>query len=205
VENRIDAKEFIRELHSDSNTYIKIASPIQGDFKQQEERAIYNSLVAFKVFKITQQRPFLLSLFKARERKIIKLDDQKEIMLFLERFHFMFTAVCSLRPSIFERSYYRAARDLQNASDKRKAKDILNVLKDSLAEKIPDETVFTDKFKELKFYNGYTDNKKLIQYIFNQATPPQADGVWKQICSRILDSDCKPVVFAAERRGIYPY
>jgi len=39
----------------------------------------------------------------------------------------------------------------------------------------------------------------------NQATPPQADGVWKQICSRILDSDCKPVVFAAERRGIYPY
>jgi len=43
------------------------------------------------------------------------------------------------------------------------------------------------------------------KYNPNQATPPQADGVWKQICSRILDSDCKPVVFAAERRGIYPY
>jgi len=44
-----------------------------------------------------------------------------------------------------------------------------------------------------------------IVAIDNQATPPQADGVWKQICSRIPDSDCKPVVFAAERRGIYPY
>jgi len=47
--------------------------------------------------------------------------------------------------------------------------------------------------------------RSLKQEEVNQATPPQADGVWKQICSRILDSDCKPVVFAAERRGIYPY
>jgi len=50
-----------------------------------------------------------------------------------------------------------------------------------------------------------SDMKKQIPVWKNQATPPQADGVWKQICSRILDSDCKPVVFAAERRGIYPY
>lgn len=168
IENKIDAKEFIKELHSDAETYVKIAFPIQEDFKQQEEKSIYDALLAFKIFNITQQRPFLLSLFKARERRIIKLDDQKEIMLFLERFHFMFNAVCSLRPSGIEGSYSRAARDLQNASDKRKAKEILNVLKDSLAARIPDETVFTDKFKELKFYKGYTRDKKLIQYIFNK-------------------------------------
>lgn len=167
-ENKIDAKRFIEELYSDSETYIKIASPLQEDFRQQEEKSIYSSLSAFKVFNISQQRPFLLSLFKAREKRIIKLDDQKEIMLFLERFHFMFNAVCSLRPSGIEASYSRAARDLQNVSDKRKARDIINVLKDSLTRRIPDETVFLDKFKELKFYNGYTRDKKLIQYIFNK-------------------------------------
>lgn len=168
IEDKIDANKFIKELHSDAETYIKIASPIQEDFKQQEERSIYNALSAFKIFNITQQRPFLLSLFKARERRIIKLDDQKKIMLFLERFHFIFNAVCSLRPSGIEASYSRAARDLQNVSDKRRAKDILNVLEDNLAARIPDKTVFTDKFKELKFYNGYTRDKKLIQYIFNK-------------------------------------
>ena len=35
-------------------------------------------------------------------------------------------------------------------------------------------------------------------------TPPQADGVWKQTCARIPDSDCKPQSFAAKRRGICP-
>lgn len=168
AEDKIDAKKFIKELHSDSKTYIKIASPLQEDFKQQEERCIYNALSAFKIFSITQQRAFLLSLFKARERRILKFDDQKEIMLFLERFHFMFNAVCSLRPSGVENSYSRAARDLQNASDKRRAKEIINILKESLETRIPDETVFTEKFKELKFYNGYTRDKKLIQYIFNK-------------------------------------
>lgn len=168
MENKIDAKQFIKELHSDAKVYIKIASPIQEDFKQQEERSIYNALSAFKIFNVTQQRPFLLSLFKARERRIVKFDDQKEIMLFLEKFHFIFNAVCSLRPSGIEGSYSRAARDLQNASDKRKAKEVLSVLKDSLLGRIPDETVFTDKFKELKFYNGYTRDKKLIQYTFNK-------------------------------------
>jgi uncharacterized protein with ParB-like and HNH nuclease domain len=168
VEDKIDAKEFIKELYSDSETYIKIASPLQEDFKQQEEKSIYNTLSAFKIFNITQQRAFLLSLFKARKRRILKFDDQKEIMLFLERFHFMFNAVCSLRPSGVENSYSRAARDLQNASDKRRAKEIINVLKDSLTTRIPDETVFTEKFKELKFYSGYTRDKKLIQYIFNK-------------------------------------
>ncbi len=167
-EDKIDAKEFIKELYLDSEIYIKIASPLQEDFKQQEEKSIYNNLSAFKIFGITQQRPFLLSLFKAREKRIIKFDDQKEIMLFLERFHFMFNAVCSLRPSGIEASYSRAARDLQNASEKRKVREIINILKESLTTRIPDETVFTDKFKELKFYNGYTRDKKLIQYIFNK-------------------------------------
>lgn len=171
IENKINAKEFIKELHLDAVTYIKIAFPIQEDFKQQEERSIYNALSAFKIFNNTQQSPFLLSLFKAREKRIIKLDDQKEIMLFLERFHFIFSAVCSLRLSDVEGSYSRAAKDLQTlqtASDRRKAKEILNTLKENLAIRIPDETVFADKFKQLKFYNGYTRDKKLIQYIFNK-------------------------------------
>jgi hypothetical protein len=89
-------------------------------------------------------------------------------MLFLEWFHFIFNAVCSLRPSGVEGSYSRAARDLQAASDRRKAKGILNTLKENLTARIPDETVFVDKLKELKFYNGYTRDKKLIQYIFNK-------------------------------------
>ncbi|MBW4692470.1 MAG: DUF262 domain-containing HNH endonuclease family protein [Lyngbya sp. HA4199-MV5] len=168
LEGKINARKFIKEIHSDAETYVKIASPVQEDFKQQEEKPIYDALFAFKVFNITQQRPFLLSLFQAKEKRLIKLDDQKEFMLFLERFHFIFNAVCSLRPSGIQGSYSRAARDLQAASDKRKVKEILDTLKKSLTARIPDEAVFVDKFKELRFYTGYTRDKKLIQYIFGK-------------------------------------
>jgi len=56
-----------------------------------------------------------------------------------------------------------------------------------------------------RFLNELLEWLREYGYQQNQATPPQADGVWKQVCSRIPDSDCNPVVFAAERRGIYPY
>ena len=102
-------------------------------------------------------------------------------MLFLERFHFIFNAVCSLRPSGIEASYSRAARYLQNVSDKRRAKDILNVLEDNLAARIPDGIVFTDKFKELKFYKGYTRDKKLIQYIFNKIERSKGDVYYRHL------------------------
>lgn len=168
IEGKIDAKNFIKEIYSDSYIYIKIASPLQEDFKQQEEKFIYHTLSALKIFNVVQPRPLLLSLLKAKEKKVVKRDELKEVMLLLEKFHFMFNAVCSLRPSGIEGSYSLAARGLQNASDKREAKEIIRKFKESLEAKIPDEALFTEKFKELRFYDGYTRNKKLIQYIFNK-------------------------------------
>lgn len=168
IAGKINAQEFIEELYRDSKIYIKIASPIQEDFKQQEERLIYNCLLAFKIFKIYQQRPFLLSLFKAREKKLVKLDQQKDIMLFLERFHFIYNAICTLRPSGIDAMYSRAARGLQETSDKQKARELIKNLKESLAAKIPDEAVFIEKFRELRYHSDYTSNKKLIQYIFTK-------------------------------------
>ncbi|MEN8132674.1 MAG: DUF262 domain-containing protein [Pseudomonadota bacterium] len=164
---KIDANKFIFELHSDSKIYVEISSPISEDFRQQEEKAIFNALMAFRVFGLTQQRPFLLSLFKARERGVVKLAEQKDILIFLERFHFMFNAVCSLRPSGVEASYSRAARDLHDAENRREAKAVLNTLKDRLYERVPEESTFVEKFSTLKFYKGYTKDKKLIQYVFS--------------------------------------
>jgi len=163
----LDARSFIKEFHADSQLYIQISAPIEEDFKQQEEKIIYSSLSALKIFGISQHRPFLLSLFKARKKGIVKYSDQKDILLFLESFHFKFNAVCSLRPSGIEASYSRAARDLQSATDRRKAKNIIKVLKQRLSDRIPDEKTFIRKFGELKFYKGYTRDKRLIQYIFS--------------------------------------
>ncbi len=163
----IEASTFLDELISDADLYIKIASPVIEDFKQQEEKELYRSLIALKIFNVSQQRPFILSLFKAKERGLIKLIELKEILSFIEKFHFFFNAVCSMRPSGIEGSYSKAARQLFEAKDKPTVKKIIEELKKQLMPRLPDKDTFKDKFSNLKFIKGYTKDKKLIQYIFS--------------------------------------
>ncbi len=166
--DKISAHDFINELYNDAKIYVKVSAPLHEDFRQQEEKEIFEALSAFRVFGITQQRPFLLSLFKAKNKGTVKFADQKDILAFLEKFHFMFNAVCSLRPSGVEASYSRAARELQAASNRKEAKEVLKTLKARLIERIPEETTFAEKFSTLKYYKGFTKDKKLIQYIFSK-------------------------------------
>lgn len=165
-EGKIDPKLFIKDLHHDAKLYVKISSPSTEDFTLQEERRIYRSLAAFRIFGLSQPKPFLLSLFRARENGVVKFSQLVETLSFLEKFHFMFNAVCSLRPSGVEASYSRAARDLRAASDKNSAKDAIFALREGLEKRVPEESAFIEKFHELKFNNGYTKDKRLIQYIF---------------------------------------
>jgi len=163
----IEANTFLDALTNDAILYTKIASPVFEDFKQQEERELYRSLSALKIFNVSQQKPFVLSLFKAKERGVIKLSELKEIASFIEKSHFFFNAVCSMRPSGIEGSYSKAARQLSEAKDKPSTKKIVDDLKQQLITRLPEKDIFIDKFSTLKFLKGYTKDKKLIQYIFS--------------------------------------
>ena len=76
----IDAKSFVDELVSDAKLYVSTTSPVIEDFKQQEEKEVYRSLVALKVFTVQQQRPFILSLFRVREKGYLRLAELKETL-----------------------------------------------------------------------------------------------------------------------------
>jgi hypothetical protein len=86
----------------------------------------------------------------------------------MESFHFKFNAICSQRPSGIEGSYSKAARDLIAAKNRNEAKKIINTLKTRLIEREPEESVFIDKFNEIKFSDGNTRHKRLIQYILTK-------------------------------------
>ncbi|WP_318385947.1 DUF262 domain-containing HNH endonuclease family protein [Enterobacter sp.] len=167
--DEIDAANFIDELLYDAEIYVKISSPIEQDFPELEMKPIYRGLLALKLFNISQNKPFLLSLFKARARGTLKLVDMNNAILSIERFHFMFNAVCSLRPSGIESAYAKAARALvDNAATKRNNRVVIQSLLDMLTKRKPEYSVFTEKFVTLKFSNEELKNKRLIQYIFNR-------------------------------------
>lgn len=165
----IDAGEFIDELLSDAELYVKISSPTEQDFPEVEMRPVFKGLQALRLFNISQNKPFLLSLFKARAKGTLKLADMNRAVLSIERFHFMFNAVCSLRPSGIESAYAKAARALvDDAATKASNRQVIKSLLDMLVKRKPEFSVFIEKFGMLKFSNQELKNKRLIQYIFNR-------------------------------------
>ena len=166
-EGKIDPKEFMERLCVDSRIYAIISSPLESDFKMQHEKVIFNALNALKFFGIIQHKPFVLSLFRARERRIVSFSKVLETLVFLEKFHFIFNAVCKMSTNKIERPYAKASRELNNEVDNNKAIAIIDELIENFKNKTPDYEMFEDGFKKLKYVSSYTKDKKLIQYIFS--------------------------------------
>ncbi|MGY0314114.1 DUF262 domain-containing protein (plasmid) [Alteromonas macleodii] len=160
------AEDYLQELHDDCLSYIKIVSPLSTDWPQADQRDIFNSLSALRVFNVSIMRSFLLSLFKARKRGILKQAKFIDTLKKIENFHFMFNSICSLRPSGIEGTYAKSARKLSNTVDSREARETIDELLTTLSQKKPTQENFIDKFSKLQFVNGNTSHKKLIQYIF---------------------------------------
>ncbi|NEO57014.1 MAG: DUF262 domain-containing protein [Okeania sp. SIO3B5] len=165
--NREIGENFLGELVNDADLYVKISSPITEDFKQQEEKDLYRSLLALKIFNVSQQKPFILSLFKTLKEKKVKLSQAREILAFIEKFHFSFNAICSMRPSGIEGSYSKAARKLFEGTNKRDCGAAIDELKQQLEKRLPDKKIFINNFSKLRYVSKYTKKKKLIQYIFS--------------------------------------
>lgn len=157
---------FLEDLHSASALYVKIASPNTNDWTQLDQKPIFNALSALKTFNVSINRPFLMSLFLAKQNGRIRQAFLIETLQKVEAFHFAFNAICSMRPSGIEGAYSKAARLLHAAGDAREARAVITDLMSRLRDRLPSETTFLEKFKKLKFTNSFTKDKKLIQYIF---------------------------------------
>ena len=166
-ETKKDFKDFLQVLIEATEDYTKIISPATTDWREQEAKQVYNSLIALNTFRVSQHRPFVLALLKSYKEKKINITDLREALIKVEKFHFYFTAVCSLRASGLESIYSKSSRDLRSKTDRNSAKAVIKELTDKLANKIPSEDLFVRKFHELKFTDWLTKDKKLIQYIFS--------------------------------------
>ncbi|HDZ0687559.1 TPA: hypothetical protein RRT29_005345, partial [Klebsiella pneumoniae] len=82
---------------------------------------------------------------KARSKGTLKLADMNRAVLSIERFHFMFNAVCSLRPSGIESAYAKAARALvDEAATKASNRQVIKALLDMLVKRKPEFSVFLE-------------------------------------------------------------
>ncbi|MEG6410272.1 DUF262 domain-containing HNH endonuclease family protein [Enterobacter roggenkampii] len=165
----IDPAAFIQELKDDARLYVLISSPLDSDFPQQEDKPLYQSLNALRLFSVTQCKPFLLALMKAKRAGKLRQRDLLRALHTIENFHFVFNAVCSLRPSGIEGAYSKAARAI-NAPQSTKVTngEVIEQLCTLLSNRKPELTVFTENFRDLTFTDEKNKQKKLIQYILSK-------------------------------------
>lgn len=161
------ARDFLLELKDASECYRKIGMPKEKDWKTLKEKTIVRHLELINQYKVTQVRPFLLSLLECRENKYVDETLFIKVIRNLENFHFIFSNICQDRASGLEGTYTRAAKNLHLASsNKMKVKKVIANLNASLTGKYPNPQRIADSINKLAFINGNETNKKTIQTVF---------------------------------------
>lgn len=167
-EGSITSNDFLTSLVENADYYSSIVNPNIADWPQQEEKRIYESLNALNLFKVVQPRPLLLAMKRARVEGKININDHREALIILEKFHFIFTAISSSRASGIDGKYSKTARAIEDCANRTEARAILDELTADLIAKLPSKGVFERNFVTLWFTNRRTKDKKLIQYVFRQ-------------------------------------
>lgn len=164
----IDYTNFLNELDTASERYAKIVVPNRKDWLQPEDLFVYMTLNAFNIFNVTQVRTFLLALFEAKDKKMISHKNFKKVLLYLEHYHLIFTAVCSKRPSGLESRYSFYARQLRGCIDKAATSDCINNLISDLNATLPEYQEFKNQFLSIVYVSDKEKDKKLVQYILRK-------------------------------------
>ncbi|GAB1786116.1 DUF262 domain-containing protein [Priestia megaterium] len=158
-------RDFLLDLEIESRVYKTIANPIELDWNK-EALGVYSSLKALKTFNISSTNSLILALLVQYKDKKVSLRQLKTCVEALEKFHFIFSAVCSSRASGLESKYGKYARALRDAKNSNESNQIIQDIIKYLQEKLPKEDIFLNKWDELEYTEQNDKKKKIIQYIF---------------------------------------
>lgn len=148
-----DYKLFLKNLESNAIIYRKIVSPQRRDYSNRKEYYwLVQSLENFnKVFNIINIRVPLLALLDAKERDVISMKTFKDIVLYMENFHFAYTAILSKGTNRVEKHYSTFAIKLRNSNNKKDSNIIIADLKKNLESLYPTYVDFKNRFITLVF------------------------------------------------------
>jgi hypothetical protein len=154
---------FLNDLEKNSKNYIGITLSNKSEILSELEF----TLNSFKLFRTTQVRPILLSLYHNYDNNIIS---EKELLKYLRRienFHFIFSAICSTSANRIEKLYHIYSSQIKNNF----SKPLMEKFFDELESKKPDFQAFKRNFA-LKGYSNKNselkNNRSLINYILQR-------------------------------------
>lgn len=168
-----NAVSVLNDLVLDAKYYRAINEP---EFWKWDKSAAdaKSSLRALNLFRVRQQVPCALSLFRAYQSKRIKLAQLVRALGDIEKFHFLFTAITSQRSSGGISGMYAAlARQVESVKNAEEATPIINELRAKLKDRVPSEEEFLALFPELIYTNTASKQRALMKYVLARLSREQ--------------------------------
>jgi uncharacterized protein with ParB-like and HNH nuclease domain len=163
-----DTKDFLNNLLEDSVSYQSIFNP-ELKIWPKNENTIKNSLIALQGFKVVQQTPMVLSILRSYNNKQLRFSQTKELLESIEHFHYVFNAVTSQRSSGSVSSIFSTyARKLSGCKGDNEMGIIIREFRKKLRERVPTYEEFLINFKDMRFVNDFTKQKKIIHYTLSK-------------------------------------
>lgn len=162
------ARSFLKELETAAAQYRLIHDPdfLAWDKQLADVRA---SLTALNLFRVRQQVPLTLSLYRAYEDGKIKQSQLIKALAEIEKFHFIFTAVTSQRSSGgISQMYASLARTIYGVENPQAATPILKQITQKLRERVPSESEFVLQFSEIVYTAKLTKERALMKYVLGR-------------------------------------
>lgn len=163
---------FLNELVKYSEIYAKILKlDITSDFNSQKQ---YNTIIKScnalnEMFGIVQVRSILVNLYILHtEKKLIKFNQYKNFVEFLEIFHLCYNVLCSKRTSKIEKTYSDLGIKLYNATTSEQCISTINYFKNIFRSFIPQKNEILEEMSKLKYSKQKTPTNLVSKYILRK-------------------------------------
>ena len=169
-QDAVTYNDLLDDLVKNAKFYSQIINPTREDYdnKKQYYWLVQSLRIMANDFNIVQIRTLLMSLFDARDRGILKGKDFKNLIIYLEGFHFSYNALLARRANVLDSIYSNHARAIRKCNTSEEIKQELAELRVALDDKYPTYQDFKDTFVTLSFSKkDHPDNLK-VRYVINK-------------------------------------
>ena len=114
-------------------------------------------------------RVILLSAFEKYNNGLISTNIFGNLVKFIERFHFVYNGLFSMRTNKLTSIYCNRSKDLSSAATSEESVKIINSFKNELRNALPSEEEFLSKVKELTYIrNEHSQKNMLSKFLLNE-------------------------------------
>lgn len=163
-------KNFLQDMQKNAHYYMQIINPSRADYQNKKEYfwLVQSFDYLSNKFNIVQIRIALMAVLDTKERGLISASRFKQLVQYLEGFHFVYNTVLSRRTNLLDSRYATFARNLRKCQTKEEAHKRIDNLIESLDKLYPTYGDFKKEFLKLEYSKQDAPNNLKVKYIINK-------------------------------------